>query len=225
MKTRYRTGTGPFMDIGLLRKGDPPAHKYRHDLESFAYVYAYTVAEYNPEEKTFGFIAQWQHSSLVAIGDSKRSFLMSREEGAAVFSKAHPAFQPLLERDAFLIRLLTLFASLERLRDKINVVTWSYLRTTLDAGTARWRRSRGKGIRWSRTVRLWRSLANRRMCSVATCSSQFRRVLVCTLCYLYRNFQRKRRCMLDHGHMTVPSILYFVDSTLDLYLWSRTLKG
>ncbi|KAH9925286.1 uncharacterized protein B0H18DRAFT_1009461 [Fomitopsis serialis] len=116
---RYRTGTGPFMALDLLRSGLPPIHKYRHDLESFFYIYAYTAAAYDPVKKRFGYIAQWQHSSLVAIGDSKRKFLMDATEIKEVFSKAHEDFKPLLKKGTFLMQFLTLFGDLESRMDEI----------------------------------------------------------------------------------------------------------
>ncbi|KAH9925276.1 uncharacterized protein B0H18DRAFT_1009413 [Fomitopsis serialis] len=111
---RYRTGTGPFMALDLLRSGLPPIHKYRHDLESFFYVYVYATAAYDPVKKKFGYIAQWQHSSLVAIGDSKYKFLTDVEETDNIFSKAHEDFQPLLEPRGFLMRLIKDLAADER---------------------------------------------------------------------------------------------------------------
>jgi len=118
-KSETRYGTGPFMAMDLLREGLPPVHKYRHDLESFFYVYVYAAAAYNPVKKNFGYIAQWQHSSLVAIGDSKRKFLMDATEIRAVFTEAHPDFKPLLKKRTFLTRFLILFGNLEHRMDMI----------------------------------------------------------------------------------------------------------
>ncbi|KAH9925267.1 uncharacterized protein B0H18DRAFT_1170813 [Fomitopsis serialis] len=131
---RYRTGL--FMAMDLLRSGRPPVHKYRHDLESFFYVYAYATAAYNPVTKTFGHIAQWQRGSLVDVGKCKHEFFTRRKELLDVFSEMHPLFEPLLQPGTFFVRLLTLFAILERHRDKVDEVTWGYLEDTLDAGVA-----------------------------------------------------------------------------------------
>ncbi|KAH9932293.1 uncharacterized protein B0H18DRAFT_52731 [Fomitopsis serialis] len=118
-KPRYRTGTGPFMALDLLREGDPPVHKYRHDLESFLYVYVYTVAGYDPTNKIFQPIQQWQLDSLIAIGDKKHKFLTKRAEALTVLSSAHADFKPLVEPGTFLARLINLFGDLEFKMDEI----------------------------------------------------------------------------------------------------------
>ncbi|TFY54751.1 hypothetical protein EVJ58_g8670 [Rhodofomes roseus] len=97
-------------------------HKYRHDLESFLYVYVYTAAGYDPTNKIFRPIKQWQLDSLVAIGQAKFWFLADDEENAAVFSSAHEEFKPLLKPGTFLMRLVFLFRALERKMDKIKDV-------------------------------------------------------------------------------------------------------
>ncbi|KAH9925290.1 uncharacterized protein B0H18DRAFT_1211495 [Fomitopsis serialis] len=124
-KPRYRTGAEPFMAMDLLRSDPPPVYKYRHDLESFFYIYAYAAAAYDPVKKKFGYIAQWQHSSLVAIADSKRKFLTNGTEITAVFSKAHEDFKPLLEPGALLMQLLHTFRALECHMDTIEDIMTS----------------------------------------------------------------------------------------------------
>lgn len=44
--TNHRTGTGPFMAYDLLG-AEPPAHLYRHDLESLFYVLIWAAVHYN----------------------------------------------------------------------------------------------------------------------------------------------------------------------------------
>ncbi|TFY54756.1 hypothetical protein EVJ58_g8676 [Rhodofomes roseus] len=113
-KPRYRTGTGPFMALDLLREGNPPIHKYRHDLESFFYLYAYAAAGYDPTNKIFRPIKQWQLESLVAIGKAKHWFLTNEVENEAVFSSAHEEFKPLLAPESFLMQLRWMFRIVER---------------------------------------------------------------------------------------------------------------
>ncbi|KZT64187.1 hypothetical protein DAEQUDRAFT_732987 [Daedalea quercina L-15889] len=74
-RPRYRAGTGLFMALDLLPPGPPPLHKYRHDLESFFYIYTTFAAAYDPPKRHLGKIMQWQQESLIAIGDEKRRFL------------------------------------------------------------------------------------------------------------------------------------------------------
>ncbi|KAH9831015.1 uncharacterized protein C8Q71DRAFT_318204 [Rhodofomes roseus] len=118
-KPRYRTGTGPFMALDLLREGYPPLRKYRHDLESFFYLYAYAAAGYDPTNNIFRPIKQWQLESLVAIGDQKYKFLTNDVENEAVFSAAHEEFKPLLAPEGFLMQLRWMFRIVERKMDKI----------------------------------------------------------------------------------------------------------
>ena len=59
VKPRYRTGTGPFMALDLLRDGSVPLHVYRHDLESFFYVLVYVCAVWDPVQKMFGHLSSW----------------------------------------------------------------------------------------------------------------------------------------------------------------------
>ncbi|KAH9831025.1 uncharacterized protein C8Q71DRAFT_911026 [Rhodofomes roseus] len=114
VKPRYRTGTGPFMALDLLRRGDPPVHKYRHDLESFLYGYVYFAATYNPEEQAFGYIKEWQCASLVEIGHNKHDFLLDEKVRIGVMKAAHDTLKPLLAGDeAPLMELLYRFCEIE----------------------------------------------------------------------------------------------------------------
>ncbi|KZT66803.1 hypothetical protein DAEQUDRAFT_729769 [Daedalea quercina L-15889] len=118
-KPRYRTGTGPFMAVDLLRVGPPPLHKYRHDLESFFYVYVTAAAAYDPPEQRFRKVPHWEQQSLVVIGDSKHNFLMNMEVRDQVFENVHLEFEPLLAEDSFLIALWAVFMKIESLHDQI----------------------------------------------------------------------------------------------------------
>ncbi|KAH9829144.1 uncharacterized protein C8Q71DRAFT_911987 [Rhodofomes roseus] len=113
VKPRYRTGTGPFMAMDLLRVGDPPIHKYRHDLESFFYAYIYFAATYNPEQQAFGYIKEWQRASLVDIGHSKGDFLLEEKVRTRVMKPAHHTLKPLLAKDTPLMKLLEEFNEIE----------------------------------------------------------------------------------------------------------------
>ncbi|KZT64144.1 hypothetical protein DAEQUDRAFT_815182 [Daedalea quercina L-15889] len=113
VQARYRTGTGPFMAMDLLRPGLPPLHKYRHDLESFFYLYIYAAAAYNPVQKVFGNILQWQHESLVNVGHNKRQFLRNWNEFQSVVAHAHEDFKPLVAQGGLLVRLWLLFTQVE----------------------------------------------------------------------------------------------------------------
>ncbi|TFY63502.1 hypothetical protein EVJ58_g3218 [Rhodofomes roseus] len=113
VKPRYRTGTGPFMAMDLLRVSDPPIHKYRHDLESFFYAYIYFAATYNPDEQAFGYIKDWQRASLVDIGDNKRRFLEEESIRRDVVKQAHHTLKPLLVENTPLMNLLYEFNDIE----------------------------------------------------------------------------------------------------------------
>ncbi|KZT63721.1 hypothetical protein DAEQUDRAFT_733509, partial [Daedalea quercina L-15889] len=113
VQARYRTGTGPFMAMDLLRPGLPPLHKYRHDLESFFYLYIYAAAAYNPVQKVFGNILQWQHESLINVGDSKHRFLEDWIEFQGVVARAHVDFKPLVSQGGLLVRLWLPFKQIE----------------------------------------------------------------------------------------------------------------
>ncbi|KZT63723.1 hypothetical protein DAEQUDRAFT_733513 [Daedalea quercina L-15889] len=122
VQARYRTGTGPFMAMDLLRPGLPPLHKYRHDLESFFYLYIYAAAAYNPVQKVFGNILQWQHESLINVGDSKRRFLVDEEEFQSVVARAHEDFKPLVSQGGLLVRLWLTFAQVEERSDRFKSI-------------------------------------------------------------------------------------------------------
>ncbi|KZT63240.1 hypothetical protein DAEQUDRAFT_770792 [Daedalea quercina L-15889] len=116
-KPRYRTGTGPFMALDLLRTGPPPLHKYRHDLESFFYIYSTFAAAYDPPKRHLGNIMQWQQESLIAIGDEKRRFLLEMHTLEQTLNPkiVHDDFKPLLDRRSFLMILHVAFGKIETL--------------------------------------------------------------------------------------------------------------
>ncbi|EPT00216.1 hypothetical protein FOMPIDRAFT_1050040 [Fomitopsis schrenkii] len=110
---RYRTGTGPFMAVDLLLERIPPIHKYRHDLESFFYVYVCAAATYHPDcEEKIQALPQWDLQSLDMIGENKayRFFFLSNAY-TGVFEDAHPEFRAVI--DGPLFELYYIFLEIE----------------------------------------------------------------------------------------------------------------
>jgi len=93
-RPRYRTGTGPFMALDLLSAARTPHHRYRHDLESFFFVLAYFCAVFMPSEHKLGKIPQWEASSLIQIGDSKRRFVKNTGVFYAIYTGPGTAVHP-----------------------------------------------------------------------------------------------------------------------------------
>ncbi|KZT64146.1 hypothetical protein DAEQUDRAFT_732997 [Daedalea quercina L-15889] len=122
VQARYRTGTGPFMAVDLLRPGLPPLHKYRHDLESFFYLYIYAAAAYDPVQKVFGNILQWQHESLINVGRNKRQFLVDGQEFRRVVARAREDFEPLVMQGGLLVRLWLPFKQIEERFDRFKSI-------------------------------------------------------------------------------------------------------
>ncbi|KAL4243890.1 hypothetical protein ABKN59_010697 [Abortiporus biennis] len=72
-KMRYRTGTGPFMAIEVLKLTPTPIHVYRYDLESFFYVLVWFCAGFNPKKNTLSSIDDWRTPSFVQIAKKQKS--------------------------------------------------------------------------------------------------------------------------------------------------------
>ena len=117
IESRYRTGTaapGPYMAIDLLATDPPPPHKYRHDLESFFYLYVCAAATFDPDsEQKICVVPQWEHPSPRAAGLLKKQFLRSKAEYHAVLKHAPAQFQPAVE--GVLRALWLLFVKVEYL--------------------------------------------------------------------------------------------------------------
>ena len=98
LKPRYRTGTGPFMAMDLLRVGPPPLHLYRHDLESLFYILVYACMVLDLQRKIFHRFLLWERESLLDIGHNKKE-LLSGDTAVydQFFSKCQPAFLPLVD--------------------------------------------------------------------------------------------------------------------------------
>ncbi|KAH9920068.1 uncharacterized protein B0H18DRAFT_1213547 [Fomitopsis serialis] len=112
-KPRYRTGTGPFMAVDLLRVGPPPFHLYRHDLEAFFYVLVYVCAVLNLRKRKFGHLSGWERETLVEIGFNKKNFLSSLDVYRATFRDCDPAFKPLIAPKSWVWTLYKHFGKVE----------------------------------------------------------------------------------------------------------------
>ncbi|KAI0925017.1 hypothetical protein AcW1_010334 [Taiwanofungus camphoratus] len=96
-RPRYRTGTGPFMALDLLEKGDPPLHCYRHDLESFFFVLVWFCAVFEPEKHQFRHLSDWESPNLYVIGRNKWAFISQEKERQDVFASTHPDYAELVD--------------------------------------------------------------------------------------------------------------------------------
>ncbi|KAI0929648.1 hypothetical protein AcW1_010342 [Taiwanofungus camphoratus] len=113
-RPRYPTGTGPFMALDLLVKGNAPLHRYRHDLESFFFVLAWFCAVFDPEKHQFRRLSDWESPNLYVIGLNKWAFIGRRQEWQDVFASTHPDYEQLtrtwvrpLRRAFFAITILS----------------------------------------------------------------------------------------------------------------------
>ncbi|KAI0929654.1 hypothetical protein AcW1_010341 [Taiwanofungus camphoratus] len=94
-RPRYRTGTGPFMALDLLAKGNPPLHRYRHDLESFFFVLVWFCAVFDPETHQFRHLSDWESPNLYVIGRNKKAFIGEQQEWEEVFASTHADYRQL----------------------------------------------------------------------------------------------------------------------------------
>ncbi|EPT00217.1 hypothetical protein FOMPIDRAFT_1050041 [Fomitopsis schrenkii] len=127
-KPRYRTGTGPFMALELLRSNPPPAHRYRYDVESFFYLYVCGAATYRADgdERIF-VIKDWNYDSLRRIGTEKLQFLVDAEQYTKVFEGAHADFKPAIA--GFLLDMWLTFQGVCQLSQEIaKIITFRSLR-------------------------------------------------------------------------------------------------
>ena len=72
---RYRTGTMKFMAIEVLKN---TAHTYRHDLESFFYVFLWVIIRHGSKmgrEETPSMLEDWYKGTYYTIADMKRSHM------------------------------------------------------------------------------------------------------------------------------------------------------
>ena len=98
VQPRFRTGTGPFMAVDLLISNPPPLHKYRHDLESFLYIYVCAAATFDPTRKqTIVVVEEWNSHDLHSIGLSKSQFLTRTDAYDAILKAPHADFKVMLD--------------------------------------------------------------------------------------------------------------------------------
>ncbi|KAI0733639.1 hypothetical protein C8Q72DRAFT_881195 [Fomitopsis betulina] len=121
LKPRYRTGTGPFMAMDLLRKGAPPPHLYRYDLESLFYILICVCAALDLKTKTFRRLFLREQESLLEIGRIKREFLTGGiKEYETFFKGCSTAFKSLFTgKKSWARQLWYQFSAVERAYDKI----------------------------------------------------------------------------------------------------------
>ncbi|THH31243.1 hypothetical protein EUX98_g2952 [Antrodiella citrinella] len=107
---RYRTGTGPFIALDLLKFTRVPMHLYRHDLESFFWVLVWFVAGFVPDTHTVRLVGAWLHNDLRLIGLKKTEFLRN---AGNILSDVHADYQSLV-RDWVKPLIMILMAKLQR---------------------------------------------------------------------------------------------------------------
>jgi hypothetical protein len=98
---KHRTGTVPFMARDLLVPV-PPAHLYRHDLESFMYILVWAAIHYDLKTKTR---SEEIHPELRLWGDkkfklalnAKETFVLTRGSKQTIFNFVREEFKGLLE--------------------------------------------------------------------------------------------------------------------------------
>ena len=112
VQPRHRTGTGPFMAVDLLLSNPPPPHKYRHDLESFLYIYISAAVTFDPRRKQkIRAYEAWNSHDLRSIGALKARFLSDMAEYEETLQHAHADFKPMV--DGPLDELYRLFCRVE----------------------------------------------------------------------------------------------------------------
>ncbi|KAJ3723991.1 hypothetical protein C8R42DRAFT_664175 [Lentinula raphanica] len=88
----HRTGTYPFLAMGLLRD-NPPAHLYCHDLESFFYILIWAGLHYSFNDKNANYYVNEEVKSWM---DTRRQFRNARSSKEFVFlleEYANPLFK------------------------------------------------------------------------------------------------------------------------------------
>ncbi|OCH89275.1 hypothetical protein OBBRIDRAFT_32303 [Obba rivulosa] len=88
-QARYRTGTGPFMAIELLRSGPIyPFHRYRFDLESFCYVLVWFCIGFKPKKHIVAHIDTWKHGDFKQIALAKLRYVQDPLEQQDLWKRA-----------------------------------------------------------------------------------------------------------------------------------------
>ncbi|ETW75472.1 hypothetical protein HETIRDRAFT_461331 [Heterobasidion irregulare TC 32-1] len=90
--SRYRTGTGPFMAIDLLKPKMGPPHYYRHDLESFFYILLWSACTFllngTEVKKQHKLVEPWSVVNWGDIRDKKVGFFSRAGEGFGDLNEA-----------------------------------------------------------------------------------------------------------------------------------------
>ncbi|RDB19221.1 hypothetical protein Hypma_013558 [Hypsizygus marmoreus] len=107
---KHRTGTIPFMACDLL-VDDPPAHLYRHDLESFFYILVWAAILYDFKNKAILRVpkplANWDAGEMSRVRQAKGSFITYKLETDLIMNLIQPAFHGI--RDKWILPLRMLF--------------------------------------------------------------------------------------------------------------------
>ncbi|KAG6833637.1 hypothetical protein H0H93_013132 [Arthromyces matolae] len=135
LNTTRCTGTIPFMARDLLVGGTPPPHLYRHDLESFFYIFVWAAINRDfgalEPRKTDFTTAQWDTPTLAHAKRIKQGFMSDYDDmKTEILERVHPKNSVLLPRiDA--LWLLFFQAHLDRgtRSAKLSVEDWDH--TTL----------------------------------------------------------------------------------------------
>ena len=121
VKPRYRTGTGPFMAMDLLRPSlVPPKHLYRYDLESLFYILVCVCVALDLKKKAFRRLLVWEQKTLEDIGRNKKQFFQSIAQYREFFANCDVALRPLVEgKKSWAYGLWYPFSMIENLYDRI----------------------------------------------------------------------------------------------------------
>ena len=138
-RPRYRTGTGPFMALEVLRDYPAPLQQYRHELESFFYLLSYFCATFDPINHTFHRLGLWEHHDLKIIAAVKREFLMEDEDDNMPLFEAHAHADYRALVAPWIRPLRTLFAEYYSEKQSISVLIRT-LRVKRSRGTVSSRR-------------------------------------------------------------------------------------
>ncbi|KZT74259.1 hypothetical protein DAEQUDRAFT_807923 [Daedalea quercina L-15889] len=112
MQSYHRADT--FLAVDFLRGDRYPVYKYRHDLDSFFYIYVYTAAIYDPPNQWFN---TYQQDRLFYVWGHRRRFFTEGERWQNVFVRAHREFRPLFEDGSAFMSLWGEFFNIEACRN------------------------------------------------------------------------------------------------------------
>ena len=84
-----RCGTPTYMALDLLACGEFE-HEYRHDLESFYWVFVWFIINHNPSTRQFTTIAEWTCGTDEGESESLLELAMHKAEFIDVYQGYHP---------------------------------------------------------------------------------------------------------------------------------------